>query len=69
MSKFSAESSPTATVSVTNQISFTDSPAAGTVKTFAAKHVGSAMDGLQLIIADTTTPIDKLWLLERYTLP
>jgi Tc toxin complex TcA C-terminal TcB-binding domain/Neuraminidase-like domain/Salmonella virulence plasmid 28.1kDa A protein len=51
-----------------NQITFTDGPATGTMKTFAAKDVDSAMDNLQLTIADTTTQIDKLWLLERYTL-
>ena len=52
-----------------NQIAFTDGPATGTMKTFVAKDVGSAMDNLQITIADTTTQINKLWLLERYTLP
>jgi hypothetical protein len=51
-----------------NEITFTEGPATGGMKAFAAKDVGSAMDDLKLTIADTTTQIDKLWLLERYTL-
>jgi hypothetical protein len=51
-----------------NQISFSDGPAVGNMKCFVAHDVASAMDHLQLTIADTTTPIDKFWLLERYTL-
>jgi hypothetical protein len=33
-----------------------------------AKDVDAAMDSLQIKIADTKTPIEKMWLLERYTL-
>ena len=51
-----------------NAITFTDGPMAGTMKSFVAKDVGSAMDSLQIKIGDTKTAIDKMWLLERYTL-
>ena len=51
-----------------NPIAFTDSPALGGMKGFVAKDVAAAMDTLKLTIADTKTAIDKLWLLERYTL-
>ena len=51
-----------------NNIAFTDGPAVGGLKVFVAHDVASAMDTLQLTIADTATQIDQLWLLERYTL-
>jgi hypothetical protein len=38
------------------------------MKSFSAKDVDSAMDSVQIKIADTTTAIDKIWLLERYVL-
>jgi hypothetical protein len=38
------------------------------MKTYIANDVSSAMDNLQLTITDTTTQIEKLWLIERYTL-
>jgi hypothetical protein len=49
-------------------ITFTDGPTVGTMKTFVAKDVYAAMDGLQIKIKDTTTVIDKMWLLQRYVL-
>jgi len=51
-----------------NDITFTDGPMVGTMKSFVAKDVGAAIDSLQLKIADTKTVIDKMWLLERYVL-
>jgi len=51
-----------------NDITFTDGPAVGSMKSFVAKDVGSAMDELEIHIADTKTAIDKMWLLERYVL-
>jgi hypothetical protein len=51
-----------------NQITFTDGPAVDGMKTYIANDVSSAMDNLQLTITDTTTQIEKLWLIERYTL-
>ena len=33
-----------------------------------AEDVDAAMDSLEIKIADTNTPIEKMWLLERYTL-
>jgi len=40
----------------------------GTMKSFVAKDVDSAMDSLQINIADTKTVLDKMWLFERYVL-
>jgi hypothetical protein len=51
-----------------NDIPFTDGPTVGTMKSFVAKDVNSAMDSAQIKIADTTTTIEKMWLLERYIL-
>jgi len=51
-----------------NDITFTDGPAVGSMKSFVAKGAGSAMDDLEIHIADTKTAIDKIWLLERYVL-
>jgi hypothetical protein len=54
-----------------NDITFTDGPPLGTpgeMKCFVAKDVDAAMDSVQIRIADTKTPIDKMWLLERYVL-
>jgi hypothetical protein len=39
-----------------------------TLKSFVAEGVDSAMDSVQIKIHDTKTPIDKMWLLERYVL-
>ena len=40
---------------------FTDGPSVGPkVKLFVAKDVASAMDSLQIKIADTKTPIDEM---------
>jgi hypothetical protein len=49
-------------------IAFTDGPSVGSMKSFVAKDVGSAMDDLEIHIADAKTAIDKIWLLERYVL-
>jgi len=51
-----------------NDISFTDGKTVGAMKSFVAKDVGAGMDSLQVRIHDTTTAIDKMWLLERYVL-
>jgi Tc toxin complex TcA C-terminal TcB-binding domain len=54
-----------------NDITFKDGPSLGTpttLKCYAAEGVDSAMDSLQLKIGDVKTPIDKMWLMERYTL-
>jgi len=54
-----------------NDVIFTDGPPLGTpptMKCFVAKDVDSAMDSVQIKIADTKTTIDKMWLLERYVL-
>jgi hypothetical protein len=54
-----------------NDISFVDGPPLGpaaTMKTFVAKDIDAAMGSLQIKIADTKTAIEKMWLLERYTL-
>jgi hypothetical protein len=51
-----------------NEITFTEGPTVGTMKSFSAKDVDAAMDGFQLKMRDTTTAIDKMWLLERYIL-
>jgi DNA-binding transcriptional MerR regulator len=40
----------------------------GTMKTYVAKDVNAAMDEIKITIPDTTTVIDKMWLLERYVL-
>lgn len=62
-----AASAITATQGGTD-ITFTDGPMTGTMKSFVAKDVGAAIDSLQLKIADTKKVIDKMWLLERYVL-
>ncbi len=52
-------------------IPFIDGPPLGSVaemKCFVAKGVDAAMDSTQIKIADTKAPIEKMWLLERYTL-
>jgi hypothetical protein len=54
-----------------NDIAVVDGPPLGlaaTMKTFVAKDVDSAMDSVKITIADVKTPIDKMWLLERYIL-
>jgi hypothetical protein len=51
-----------------NDIPFTDGAEIGTMKSFVAKDVKAAMDSLQIKIKDTTTTIEKMWLLERYVL-
>lgn len=51
-----------------NDITFTEGPFIGSMKSFVAKDVGSAMDDLEIHIADTKAAIDKMWLLERYVL-
>ena len=68
---FASGSLAAAAFSVTqggNQITFTDGPSVGTMKSFVAEDVDSAMDSLQINIADTKTVIDKMWLFERYVL-
>jgi len=40
----------------------------GTMTVLVANDVGTAMDSLQITIGDTTTVIDKMWLVERYIL-
>src|SRR5882672_8937480 len=49
-------------------ITFTNGQTIGTMKSFVAKDVDSAVDNLQIKIQDTKTTIDKMWLLERYVL-
>jgi len=54
-----------------NDITFADGPplgTPGTMKCFVAKDVDSAMDSVQIKIADTKTSVEKMWLLERYIL-
>lgn len=51
-----------------NDIPFTNGQTIGTMKSFVAKDVDSAMDSLLIKIQDTKTTIDKMWLLERYVL-
>jgi hypothetical protein len=51
-----------------NDVPFTDGQTIGSMKSFVAKDVGAAMDGLTIKIKDTKTAIDKMWLLERYVL-
>jgi hypothetical protein len=54
-----------------NDISFADGPlldATTTMKSFVASGVDAAMNSLQLKITDTNTPIEKIWLVQRYTL-
>jgi hypothetical protein len=50
-----------------DEFSFTDGQAAGTMKSFIAKDVGQ-MSNWQLNIKDVTTQLDQLWLVARYTL-
>ena len=54
-----------------NDIPFTDGPplgASSSMNCFVAKDVDAAMDAVEIRIADTKTPISKMWLLERYVL-
>jgi Tc toxin complex TcA C-terminal TcB-binding domain len=54
-----------------NDFPFTDGPSLGsgsTVKSFVATDIDAAMGGLQIKIADTKNVIEKMWLVERYTL-
>jgi hypothetical protein len=39
-----------------------------TIKAFVVKDIDAAMDSLQITLKDTTTAIDKMWLVERYVL-
>ena len=51
-----------------NDIAFTEGPSIGTTKTFNARDVNCSMDHLELTISDMTTGLDKMWIVERYTL-
>lgn len=49
-------------------ITFTLGKTAGTMKSFVANDVEAPMGDLTIKIKDTTTVIDKMWLVERYVL-
>jgi hypothetical protein len=55
-----------------SDISFDDGPPQGTgstLKCFVAKGgIDCAMDSIQIKISDTQAPIDKMWMVHRYTL-
>lgn len=52
-----------------NDITFGDGKAIGTtMQSLVEDGMNSAMDSLQIKLGDTTTVIDKMWLLERYVL-
>jgi len=51
----------------TDEFSFADGQAAGTMKSFVANDVGQ-MSNWQLKIKDVNTNLDQLWLVVRYTL-
>lgn len=62
---------PLASIAATQggiDIPFSTGQTVGTMKTLVAREINAAMDGLQIKIQDTTTEIDKMWLLERYVL-
>jgi len=52
-----------------NDITFSDDKTIGTMQSLVGDGMNSAMDSLQIKLGDTTTTIDKMWLLERYVLP
>ena len=52
-----------------NVITFSDGKTIGaTMKSFVGDGRNSAIDSLQIKLGDTTTAIDKMWLLEWYVL-
>jgi hypothetical protein len=71
---FASSALPASAFSATQggtDIVFADGPPLGApagMKCFVAKGVDAAMDTVKITIADTKTPIDRMWLLERYTL-
>ena len=50
------------------RVNGTNGHTAETIKAFVAKDIDAAMDSLQITLKDTTTAIDKMWLVERYVL-
>jgi Tc toxin complex TcA C-terminal TcB-binding domain len=52
----------------TDDLTFTDGPAVGTMKSFVIKDISSPIDSWQLKIQDVKTKLEKMWLLIRYVL-
>ncbi len=52
----------------TDEFTFTDGPAVGTMKSFVIKDMSCPMTSWQLKIQDVNIEIEKLWLLVRYQL-
>jgi hypothetical protein len=48
-------------------MSFTDGVAIGGLKSYVS-HDGGQISGWQLQVSDLTTPLDKFWMIVRYTL-
>jgi Tc toxin complex TcA C-terminal TcB-binding domain/Neuraminidase-like domain len=49
-------------------IAFTEGPPHGAMRTLVAHDVGAPIDSLELHIADLTSTVSQMWLVERYTL-
>lgn len=52
----------------TDDLTFTDGPSVGTMKSFVIKDMSSPIDSWQLKIQDVKTKLEKMWLLVRYVL-
>jgi hypothetical protein len=52
----------------TDEFTFMDGPAVGTMKSFVIKDISSPIDNWQLKIQDVKTKLEKMWLLVRYVL-
>lgn len=52
----------------TDDLSFTDGPVVGTMKSFVINGISSPIDSWQLKIQDVKTKLEKMWLLMRYVL-
>jgi hypothetical protein len=51
-----------------DDLSFSNGPAAGTMKSFVVHDANAAMHSWQLKIKDLTIQLDKLWLIVRFVL-
>jgi hypothetical protein len=50
------------------EVAFSDAPAIGPLKAFVAREAGTPITSWQLSFARPTTPLEKLWMVVRYTL-
>ena len=52
----------------TDDLTFTDGPTVGTMKSFVINGMSSPVTTWQLTIQDAKTKLEKMWLLVRYVL-